>query len=294
MSPQARQKHATAGVPAVIRTVAALRARVAEWRRDRDRVGMVPTMGGLHAGHIALVRAAKAASDRVVVSLFVNPKQFDAPADFAGYPANEAKDIAMLAAEGVDVAFAPTTAEMYPPGFATRVQVAGLTEGLCGDFRPGHFAGVTTVVAKLLAQCLPDAAWFGEKDYQQLLAVRRMVRDLDLPVAIESHPTIRDSDGLALSSRNSHLSAEERRIAPALHRAISAVALRVKDGTASCRAACEAAQRDILAAGFAAVDYVEVRDADTLAPIEHVRRPARVLAAARLGKTRLIDNVPVP
>lgn len=290
---QTRRDGPAKAAPALARTVAALRGHVTGWRRAGERVGMVPTMGGLHDGHIALVRAARAACDRVVVSLFVNPKQFDAPADLASYPANEANDVRALAAEGVDVAFAPSVAEMYPDGFATRVQVSGLTDGLCGDFRPGHFAGVTTVVAKLFAQCLPDAAWFGEKDYQQLLVVRRMVRDLDLPVVIESHPTVRDADGLALSSRNAYLTPAERRIAPALYRAISTVAERVKDGAADSVAECARARDAILAAGFASVDYVEVRDAATLAQLDRVTGPARVLAAARLGKARLIDNVPV-
>jgi pantoate--beta-alanine ligase len=276
-----------------VRAVADLRAVVAGWRRSGLRVALVPTMGALHEGHIALVRAALAGADRVVVSLFVNPTQFGPGEDFASYPAREAEDTRLLTAAGAHVLFAPTVAEMYPDGFATTVTVDGLTEGLCGARRPGHFAGVTTVVAKLLGQCQPDLACFGEKDYQQLLAVRRMVRDLDMPVRIIGVPTVRESDGLAMSSRNAYLGADERRIAPALNRAIAAVAQRVANGGADCAAACAEARAALLAAGFASVDYVEVRDAETLAPLGRVAGPARVLAAARLGKARLIDNVPV-
>jgi pantoate--beta-alanine ligase len=281
------------GATAVLRGVAALRAQVGEWRKAGLTVGLVPTMGGLHAGHLALGRAARSASDRVVVSLFVNPRQFGPAEDLASYPANEASDLRALQAAGVDAAFAPAVAEMYPDGFSTTISVAGLGDVLDGVARPGHFDGVATVVAKLLTQCLPDEAWFGEKDYQQLLIVRRVVCDLDLPVRIMGHPTVRDADGLALSSRNAYLDAAERRIAPALYRAIAHVAQRVAGGAADCGPECDRARQAILAAGFAAVDYVEVRDAATLAPVERVRRPARVLAAARLGKARLIDNVPV-
>ena len=281
------------GITETLRSVAALRARVGVWRNAGLSVGLVPTMGGLHAGHLALIQAAKAASDRVVVSLFVNPRQFGPTEDLACYPADEASDLRALQAAGVAAAFAPTVAEMYPDGFSTTIAVAGLSDGLDGAFRPGHFDGVATVVAKLLTQCLPDAAWFGEKDYQQLLVVRRMVRDLDLPVRIVGHPTVREADGLALSSRNAYLDADQRRIAPALHRAIADVVRRVSDGAADCGAECEKARAAILAAGFASVDYVAVCDAETLAPMERVTRPARVLAAARLGKARLIDNLPV-
>lgn len=281
------------GVTAALRSVAALRTQVDAWRKAGLSVGLVPTMGGLHAGHLALVRAARAASDRVVVSIFVNPRQFGPAEDLASYPANEAADMNALQAAGVDTAFVPAVAEMYPDGFATTVSVAGLSDGLCGAYRPGHFDGVATVVSKLLIQCLPDVAWFGEKDYQQLLIVRRMVRDLDLPVRVMGHPTVREADGLALSSRNAYLGADERRVAPALHRAIAEVARRVAGGAADCGAECEKARAAILTAGFAAVDYVEVRDAETLAPMARATRPARVLAAARLGKARLIDNVPV-
>lgn len=282
-----------AGAVAVIRGVAGLRTRLDGWRKAGARIGLVPTMGGLHDGHLALVRAARAACDRVVVSLFVNPKQFAPTEDLATYPANEATDLRLLESAGVDIAFAPTAAEMYPPGFATTISLAGPAEGLDSEFRPGHFDGVATVVCKLLIQCLPDAAWFGEKDYQQLLVVRRLVRDLDLPVQIVGHPTVRDADGLALSSRNAYLTPAERRIAPALYRAIAAVAARMAGGAADPALECAAARAAILGAGFASVDYVTVRDAETLAPVPRVTGPARVLAAARLGRARLIDNVPV-
>ena len=290
---KAGRERTSIGTTMTVRSVAALRAQLDGWRKAGLRIGLVPTMGGLHDGRLALVRAAKAACERVVVSLFVNPRQFAPAEDLATYPANEAADLRLLHAAAVDVAFAPGAAEIYPPGFATTVSVAGPATGLCADFRPGHFDGVATVVAKLLIQCMPDAAWFGEKDYQQLLVVRRMVRDLDLPVQIVGHPTVRDADGLALSSRNAYLSTDERRIAPALHRAIADVAARVASGAADCAAECAKARAAILAAGFASVDYVEVRDAETLAPVARVTGPARVLAAARLGKARLIDNVPV-
>jgi len=290
---KAGRERASAGATTTVRSVAALRAQLDGWRKAGMRIGLVPTMGGLHDGHLALVRAAKAACERVVVSLFVNPRQFAPTEDLATYPANEASDLRLLQAAGVDVAFAPGAAEIYPPGFATTISVAGPATGLCADFRPGHFDGVATVVAKLLIECMPDAAWFGEKDYQQLLVVRRMARDLDLPVQIVGHPTVRDADGLALSSRNAYLSGEERRIAPALHRAIADVAARVAGGAADCAAECAKARDAILAAGFSSVDYVDVRDAETLAPVARVAGPARVLAAARLGKARLIDNVPV-
>jgi len=206
-----------AGEIAVARTVAALREAVASWRASRERVGLVPTMGAIHEGHLALVHTARGECERVVASLFVNPKQFAPSEDLAAYPRSEAADLAAFQRAGVDLVFAPDAAAMYPPGFATAVEVSGVSEGLDGAFRPGHFAGVATVVAKLLLQCLPDAAYFGEKDYQQLMVVRRLARDLDIPVRIEGVATVREADGLALSSRNAYLSPAERRTAP-LHR----------------------------------------------------------------------------
>jgi pantoate--beta-alanine ligase len=277
---------------AVARSVASLRQTVGEWRTAGQRVGLVPTMGAIHAGHLALVRAAQAECDRVVASLFVNPKQFGPSEDFAAYPRDEATDRAAFARGGVDLVFAPTVAEMYPAGFVTAVQVGGPSEGMDGAHRPGHFDGVATVVSKLLLQCLPDAAYFGEKDYQQLTVVKRMVRDLDIPVRVEGVPTVREPDGLALSSRNVYLSPQERRIAPLLYRVLRDTAAAL---TQTPEAVTEALAGGIaaLAAGGFAVDYLELRDAETLAAMPRLTGPARLLAAARLGRTRLIDNVSV-
>jgi pantoate--beta-alanine ligase len=285
---------ATAGGLAVVRTVAALRPRLKEWRADRRTVALVPTMGALHKGHGALIDAARRAADKVVVSVFVNPTQFGANEDFAAYPRDEARDAAFCDERGADLMFAPAVTEMYPDGFATSVHVAGLTEGLCGPFRPGHFDGVATVVAKLLIQAAPDSAVFGEKDFQQLVIIRRLVRDLDLGAAVLGVPTVREADGLAVSSRNAYLSAEERRIAPALNRTLRDAAMRIAGG-GDVDAACDDACARLLAAGFGSVDYVSCVEEEALAPVTvfDAVRPARVLAAARLGRTRLIDNVPV-
>src|SRR4029077_14836543 len=205
---------------AVARSVEALRQAVASWRARQERVGLVPTMGAIHDGHLALVSAARGGCQRVVASLFVNPTQFAPSEDFSAYPRSEAADLGAFRKAGVDLVFIPDVAEMYPPGFATAVEVGGVSEGLDGAFRPGHFAGVATIVAQLLLQCLPDAAYFGEKDYQQLLVVRRLARDLDIPVRIEGVATVREADGLALSSRNAYLSPAERRRAPLLYRVL--------------------------------------------------------------------------
>lgn len=254
---------------------------VGQWRTAGQRVALVPTMGALHAGHIALVGAALATADKVVVSIFVNPTQFAPTEDLARYPRDEAGDVAKLAGAGAHLVWAPAVSEMYPEGFATRVVVEGAALPLEGAFRPHHFGGVATVVCKLLSAAMPDVALFGEKDFQQLAVIRQMVRDLALPVAIQGVPTVREDDGLALSSRNAYLSPDERYIAPMLYKVISEVA-RGRDPR-------EAAQA-LIASGFARVDYIEVRDAETLAPYVP-GRPGRVLAAAWLGKTRLIDNV---
>lgn len=279
--------------PQTVRSVAALRERVGEWRRQSLSVGLVPTMGALHDGHSTLVRHSLAQCDRTVVSIFVNPTQFAPHEDFATYPRNEAADIARLADLGVDLVYLPAAGEMYADGFTTAVSVARLSEGLCGMTRPHFFQGVATVVTKLLLQCLPDRAYFGEKDYQQLQVVRRLVRDLDIPASIVGVPTVRESDGLALSSRNAYLSPAERAIAPVLNRTLHRVAARLRAGNAVPEAA-EWGRRELIAAGFGPVDYLEVRDPDTLAPIEGALAPgrkARLLAAAFLGKTRLIDNI---
>ncbi len=276
----------------VVRSVAELRARVRYWRDQGLTVAFVPTMGALHDGHLSLVRRGRELAGRVVASVFVNPRQFGANEDFGRYPRQEEADAALLAGAGCDLLFAPTVAEMYPAGFATRVTVDGVSEGLCGTVRPGHFEGVATVVAKLLLQCLPDVALFGEKDWQQLMVIRRLARDLDIPVEIVGVPTAREADGLALSSRNAYLSDAERAIAPALHRALEAVADGLGQGGRA-EELCHRAAADLVAAGFLSVDYVEVRDADTLAPVDRLERPARILGAARLGGARLIDNIGV-
>jgi pantoate--beta-alanine ligase len=272
--------------------VAALRAQVRAWRAAREAVALVPTMGALHEGHLALVRQAQVSCRRVVVSIFVNPTQFGPNEDFSRYPRDLEADLALLAQAGADAAFLPDVAAMYPPGFATTVTVTGLTEVLCGPLRPGHFAGVATVVTKLLLQCLPDRAMFGEKDFQQLQVVRRATRDLDVPVVIEGVPTLREADGLALSSRNRYLSAEERRAAPAMVAVLRQVAEAVRGGAPTAPALAEG-RASLEAAGFGPVQYLSVNDAETLAPLERVEGPARVLAAAYLGRTRLIDNVAV-
>jgi pantoate--beta-alanine ligase len=277
----------------MVRTVADLRAVVAAWRDEGMSVGLIPTMGALHEGHLALARTAKAECDRAVASIFVNPTQFGPSEDLDRYPRREAEDAAALAALGVELIFAPSVDEMYPEGFVTTVSVAGVAERLEGAHRPGHFAGVTTVVSKLLIQARADRAYFGEKDYQQLRVVTRMARDLDIATTIVGVPTVREPDGLALSSRNEYLSPEQRAVAPALNRALVETAAAVAAGDEAGKAAA-AAEAALIAAGFDAVDYVAVADAETLEPIETMAgRPARVLAAAFLGKTRLIDNVPV-
>jgi pantoate--beta-alanine ligase len=277
----------------IVRTIAALRNHIAVWRKSGQRIGLVPTMGALHEGHLALVRAARAECDHVVATIFVNPKQFAPNEDLDAYPRRETADLEMLQAEGVALVFMPANTEVYPPGFATTVRVAGLTDCLCGAHRAGHFDGVATVVSKLLIQALPDAAYFGEKDYQQLLVVRQLARDLDLPVRIEGIPTVRETDGLALSSRNAYLSPEQRRIAPVLARTLRriAAALAAEPGAIAREVAQGVAELE--KAGFV-VEYLEIRETDTLAPVPTaVTRPARVFAAVHLGRTRLIDNLPV-
>jgi pantoate--beta-alanine ligase len=281
-----------AGDIAVARSVAALRERVAGWRKQQERIALVPTMGALHRGHLALVEAARRHCERVVASLFVNPKQFGPREDFTAYPRDEAADLAKFREGGVNLVFAPTVEEMYPAGFVTAVRVAGIGDELEGAHRPGHFDGVATVVSKLLLQCLPDIAYFGEKDYQQLLVVRRMARDLDIPVKIEGIATMREPDGLALSSRNVYLSPEERRIAPLLYRVLNDTAAALAANPENVAATLQNGLAELRQAGFAP-DYLELRDAADLSPISQLDRPARLLAAAHLGRTRLIDNIPV-
>lgn len=276
----------------LVRSVADLRTRVKYWRDQGLSVAMVPTMGALHDGHLTLVRAALEQADRVVVSIFVNPTQFGPTEDLARYPRQEAKDAEALDGVGCHLLFAPKVEEMYPDGFATTVTVKGVSAPLEGVCRPGHFDGVATVVSKLLLQCLPDLALFGEKDWQQLAVIRRMARDLDLPVQIVGVPTVREADGLALSSRNAYLSADDRAVAPALHRALATIAEGLKAGKPA-EELCHRAAADVLAAGFASVDYIDVRDAANMDKLAALTRPARILAAVRLGNTRLIDNIGV-
>jgi pantoate--beta-alanine ligase len=273
----------------VIRTLAPLREQIRRWRREGATVALVPTMGALHEGHIDLVTLARARCTRVVASIFVNPAQFGPREDFSRYPRDEAGDLAKLRHAGCDAVWSPDATLMYPPGFATRITPAGVAEGLESDFRPHFFGGVATVCCKLFTQVLPDIAVFGEKDYQQLLVVRQMVRDLDLQLQIVAAPTRREADGLAMSSRNAYLSPQERAVAPILHQVLQTVA---RSGGRDAKVIAEG-KKTLEAAGFR-VDYLDVRDAETLTPVESgATRPLRALAAAWLGKTRLIDNIAV-
>ena len=273
-----------------IRQLDALRDAVRGYRAAGERVALVPTMGALHAGHMALVDAARRQADRVVVSIFVNPKQFGPNEDFAQYPRRELSDSRLLSEAGVDVLWMPPVEVMYPEGFATNISVSGVSEPLDGAARPGHFDGVATVVSKLFNQVRPDAALFGEKDWQQLQVIRRMVQDLDMDVEVQGVLTQRDDDGLALSSRNAYLVAEDRSAAVALPRALGAAARTIADG-GEVEAALAQARESLQSAGFT-VDYVELVDAETLGAPD-AERPRRLLAAARIAGTRLIDNIPV-
>lgn len=277
---------------ATVDSIGDLRTTVAAWRGAGQKIALVPTMGALHDGHLALVRAAQADCERVVATIFVNPLQFNAQADLDSYPATWERDVALLSEIGTDLLYAPRPAEMYPEGFATKVSVSKLTECLCGVARPGHFEGVATVVAKLLLQAAPDAAYFGEKDYQQLLVVRRMARDLDIPTRIEAVATVREPDGLALSSRNFKLSAEQRRRAPHLHRIMREVAAELAAGAAA-RPSLDQGTRALRDAGFDRIDYLEMRDGTALGVLQRAEPGARLFAAAWLGDTRLIDNISV-
>lgn len=275
-----------------VTTIDELRAAVAAWRRDGERVAFVPTMGNLHAGHLRLVETARRHAERVVASIFVNPLQFGAGEDFAAYPRTLAEDQAKLAAGGCDLLFAPSDAEVYPQGRegVTYVEVPGLSDILCGAFRPGHFRGVATVVCKLFNMVQPEVALFGEKDYQQLLVIRRMTRELDLPVAIVGVPTVREADGLAMSSRNGYLKPAERQLAVGIAAALTEVGESVQGGRRDFAVLEAAAGERLAQAGFR-VDYVAIRRAADLAPATKGDRALRILAAARLGATRLIDNI---
>jgi pantoate--beta-alanine ligase len=276
----------------IIRDLKGLHAALEKLRADGGTVAMVPTMGALHDGHMTLVHEAKRRASHVVVSIFVNPTQFGPNEDLSAYPRQEEADAKLLRAAGVAILWAPSVEAMYPSGFATSIHVAGVSEGLCGAARPGHFDGVATVVAKLFGQVRPDVALFGEKDYQQLAVIRRLVTDIDLRVEIVGVPTARAPDGLALSSRNAYLSPADRAAAVALPQALHSAAQAIRNGGPVAEALASA-RAALSTAGFARIDYVALCDATSLAPLESLDRPARLLAAAVLGKTRLIDNISV-
>jgi pantoate--beta-alanine ligase len=276
----------------IIHRVSALRDRLKLLRREEAQIALVPTMGALHAGHMALIKAAKQQAKHVVVSIFVNPRQFGAGEDFGSYPRPADADSAMLAAAKVNLLWMPGVEEMYPSGYATNISVAGLDKGLCGAKRPGHFDGVATVVAKLFNQVRPDFALFGEKDWQQLAIIRRMAEDLDLGVDVIGIPTVREDDGLALSSRNAYLTNKERKTAAALPKALKAAIASIENGEPVVPA-IEKVKAQLVLAGFDPPDYVTLAGADDLKPMKKLDRPARLLAAARLGKARLIDNMAV-
>lgn len=279
---------------AIVRTVADLRAQVAQWHRQGLRVALVPTMGALHDGHLTLVRRGRERANKVVASIFVNPTQFGPNEDFARYPRDEAGDAAKLESAGCDLLFAPTVDVMYPAGFATAIDVGPIASRWEGAFRPGHFQGVATVVTKLLSQAQADIACFGEKDFQQLAVIRQLVRDLDLPVVIEGVATVREADGLALSSRNAYLSALQRQVAGQLNRVLRDTTAAVSARPAAVEAACQEGTAALLAAGFDAVDYLAIVDEATLEPLTALdATPARILCTARIGGVRLLDNMRV-
>lgn len=279
-------------VAPIVRSLGDLRAQTATWRQAGDSIGVVPTMGALHQGHLSLARAARARCDRVIVTIFVNPRQFNDPGDLENYPRTEAEDARKLAPIGVDLIYVPDPDQIYPEGFATTVSVAGLTDVLCGASRPGHFDGVATVVAKLFTQTGADAAFFGEKDYQQLQIVRRMAADLDLPVTVIGCPTIREEDGLAMSSRNLLLSDRARTKAPALYAVLEEIGAQLLKG-AQIDDLAEQGKARILAAGYTSIDYLELRAGDGLGPLSKATPDARLFAAAWLAGVRLIDNIAI-
>lgn len=276
----------------IVHTVAQLRRKVRAWRGAGEMVGVVPTMGALHDGHLSLARRARAECDRVITTIFVNPKQFNNPDDLKKYPRTLEADAALLSHVPVDVVFAPSVDEVYPDGFATTVSVGGVSEPLEGRMRPGHFDGVATVVTKLFGMTEADRGYFGQKDWQQLQVVLKLVRDLNLPVEVVGCETIREEDGLAMSSRNVRLTPEGRAIAAVLYAAVTVAAEDIRAGQSDRMAIREAAEK-LRAAGFERVEYIELRDAETLMPSDDPRRPRRMLAAAWLDGVRLIDNIPV-
>lgn len=271
----------------------ALRTLRAEWRKAGETVALVPTMGALHAGHLKLVEEAKNHAKRVIVSIFVNPTQFGKNEDFSKYPRPIERDIELLEQAGADALWNPEIEVMYPEGFGASIHISGITEMLEGEHRKGHFDGVALIVAKLLLQAAPEVALFGEKDYQQLCLIKRLVKDLDIDTTVIGVPTVREADGLALSSRNAYLSAQDRPIAAELHRKLQNIARTLKADPKGLDLAIAEARQQLRAAGFARIDYLELRAEDTLAPMTELNGPARLLTAAWLGMTRLIDNIKV-
>ena len=276
----------------IIRRLSDLAPALLPWREAGEKIALVPTMGALHAGHMALVEAAKAEAERVIATIFVNPLQFGPTEDLDRYPRQEAEDAELLQHHGCDLLWLPTGDQLYPPGFATTVSVSGVSERWDGAARPGHFAGVATVVAKLFTAIRPDFAFFGEKDFQQLAVIRRMEADLGLGVAIRGVSTVRDADGLALSSRNAYLSAEERRQALSLPQALEQAREAILGGE-PVEAALHAAKRQLVDAGFGRIDYFALVDSATLEPLGSPSGEMRLIAAAVIGTTRLIDNIRV-
>lgn len=274
------------------RSLTDLRAIVAGWRGSGQRIALVPTMGALHEGHLSLIATARRHADRVVASIFVNPTQFGPNEDLDRYPRREQADAALLVEAGCHLLWLPDVAAMYPKGFATSIRVSGVSEGLCGGVRPGHFDGVATVVAKLFNQVLPDVAVFGEKDYQQLAVIRRMAADLDFSLDIIGAPTVREPDGLAMSSRNAYLSKEARETAVVFPRTLRTAVAALQHGN-PVAATLDGVRAELSGAGFDAVDYVELRSAEDLQPLTRLDRRARLLAAVRIGGVRLIDNFSV-
>ena len=277
----------------ICKTKLELRQNLKKWRRKGERVGAVPTMGALHQGHLSLIAAAKEKSDRTVATIFVNPLQFGPNEDFETYPRDMERDFEMLEASGCDLVFAPEHADLFAPDFSTRISVAGVGEGHCAQTRPQFFDGVATIVTKLLMNLSPDVAVFGEKDYQQLTVIKRLVRDLDIPVEIIGAPIIREEDGLAMSSRNQYLTPSERAAAPVLYETINLAADKFIGAGSGWSKIHDWAAARILKAGFSKVDYLNMVDVDTLEPMDKLDRPARLLAAAWIGRTRLIDNIAV-
>ena len=276
----------------IVRTVAELRSHVSMWRREGLSVALVPTMGSLHAGHLSLMKVGKERSDRVVATIFVNPLQFAPNEDFETYPRREDSDIRKLVQEDIDLLFAPDVSEMYRPNATTTISVGGLTDCLCALSRPGFFDGVATVVTKLLLQALPDIAIFGEKDYQQLLVIKRLATDLDIPVEIIGAPTIREEDGLALSSRNVYLDTKSRSIAPSMYNILTQYASDISNGN-DIEKSLQLAKQNMQKSGFEKIEYLDLRSSQTLQACNDIKRPSRLFAAAWLGSTRLIDNLAI-